>query len=187
MNSDSPRRRQGQAPLTTGRFSRPNPSDRFSAATATSTTAPAPSRPTDQEEKLETFARSVDCLLPVEGEPSERDQVDLVNLVRSSFPEFLDAKRSLNSAQERQQRQVRNLGPRLLGNAGLILDAPDAPKHLDDTIDDAALIIWKLAMIDEQIEELAREINNLQRRIITSVNRQSPASARAVRHALDRA
>ncbi len=180
MNSDSPQRRPDQAPLTTGRFSRPTTSDR-SSSTAT---APAPE---EQDLTLDTFARSVDCLLPDDAEPSERDEEVLVDLIRTNFPGFVDAKRSLNAAQERQQRQVRDLGPRLLGNAGLIVDGPQADDQLDDTIDDTAMIIWKLARIDEQIEELAKEINNLQRRIMTKVSRQSPASARAVRHALDRA
>lgn len=181
MNSDSPHRRPDQAPLTTGRFSRPTGSDRYA------TTAPAPATETDQELQLETFARSVNCLLPDDGTPSERDEDVLVNLVRTSFPEFLNAKQSLSAAQEQQERQVRDLGPRLLGNAGLIVDGDEPDAQLDDKIDDTAWIIWKLAEIDEQIEVLAKTINDLQRRIMTRVSRQSPASARAVRHALDRA
>ena len=181
MNSDSPQRRPDQAPLTTGRFSRPSNSTRTSSAATAS--------PPDQEQdlKLDTFARSVDCLLPNDGTTSERDEDVLVNLVRTSFPEFLDAKQSLSHAREQQKRQVRDLGPRLLGNAGLIVDAPEEETPLDSTIDDTAWIIWKLAEIDEQIEELAKTINELQRRIMTRVSRQCPASARAVRHALDRA
>ena len=181
MNSDSPQRRADQAPLTTGRFSRPTTPARHSG----SATAPAPEP--EQDRKLETFARSVDCLLPGDGSPSESDEDVLVNLVRTSFPEFLDAKRSLCNAREQQEQQVRDLGPRLLGNAGLILDGPGEGGQLNDQIDDTAWIIWKLAEIDEQIETLAKTINDLQRRIMIRVSRQSPASARAVRHALDRA
>ncbi len=182
MNSNYDRYR---SPLAPGNFDRLTPGDRFSAASAIPTSAPT--RPTTQEEKLELFAQSVDCLLTGDDELSERDQATLLNLIRTSFPEFLDAKKSLSSAQESQERQTRDLGPRLLGNAGLIIESPRSTDQLDDTIDDTALNILKLAMIDEQIEELAKEINNLQRRIMTRVSRQSPASARAVRHALDRA
>jgi hypothetical protein len=180
MHSNNPHRRPDQAPLTTGRYSRPIHSDRFTSTA----TAPAPAEPDLQ---LETFARSVDCLLPLDGPPSERDEDVLVNLVRTSFPEFLDAKKSLSAAQECQERQVRALGPRLLGNASAIVEASQPDDELDGTIDETAEIIWKLARIDEQIEELARTINQLQQRIMTRVHRQSPASARAVRHALDRA
>lgn len=181
MKSDSPQRRPDQAPLTTGRYSRPTTSARFSSTTT------APALEEDQDLKLETFARSVDCLLPGNGQASARDEDVLVHLVRTSFPEYLDAKKSLNDARKQQERQVRDLGPRLLGNAGLIVDGPDQDDQLDDTIDDTAWIIWKLAEIDEQIEELARTINDLQRRIMMRVSRQCPASARAVRHALNRA
>ncbi len=182
MNSDSPQRRPGQSPRTTGRFSRPTNSERFKR-TASSTAA----RSNRGQESFVHFARCVSCLLADNQEPSTNDQKALVDLVRMTFPDYLQAKESLTAAQRNQRRQVRDLGPRLLGNAGFIAGPTREDADTNEAIDEAARIMFEMSRIDEQIEDLSRKINFLQSQIITWVRRETPASARAVRRALERA
>lgn len=183
-NSDIPQRRSGESSRTTGRYSRPTQSERRRRTRRRPAACPE-----DRQEEFLRFARSVSCLLADKKDPSPSDQDALIDLVRRSFPEYLAAKRSLTDAQRHQRRQVRDLGPRLLGNAGFIAGAAESPGAdavTNGAIDEAARIMWEMAQIDEQIEALSRKINFLQGQIITWIRRETPASARAVRRALAR-
>jgi|GEM_PF-2320328 len=144
---------------------------------------PAPAEATNRLKNFETFAQSVRCLL-TSPKPNANERQALLSLVRESFPEYLEAKRSLTNTRNEQTKQVRELGPLLLDQASKVTEA-DNPEP--DHIDESARIMWELAKIDEQIEALMKTINLLKRQILTWVKWDDPANARAVNWALENA
>jgi len=171
------------------RFSRPtNPAlDRPRVERANATSERYPEAACQRKEVFETFVQSVSCLLS-NDDPTPIERQALVSLVRQSFPEYTRAKSSLGEAQERQQRQVKRLGPQLLSNASMIGDPEDGgSEDQAEVIDDSARIMYELSRIDEQIEALQKRINLLQHQILTWVQWDRPSNARVVRWALERA
>jgi hypothetical protein len=142
---------------------------------------PAPAEATNRLKNFENFAQSVSCLL-TSPKPNATEREALLSLVRQSFPEFLEAKKSLSRTQSEQTKQVQELGPLLLDKASKAVES-DEPEHIDET----ARIMWELAKIDEQIEDLMKAINLLKRQILTWVKWDDPANARAVNWALENA
>ena len=142
---------------------------------------PAPAEATNRLKNFENFAQSVSCLL-TSPKPNASEREALISLVRQSFPEYLEAKRTLTKTQDLQSEQVRELGPLFLDKASKAVES-DEPEHIDET----ARIMWELAKIDEQIEDLMKQINLLKRQILTWVKWADPANARAVNWALENA
>lgn len=147
----------------------------------TETGQPAPAEATNRLKNFENFAQSVSCLL-TSPKPNQSERDALVSLVRQSFPEFLEAKKTLSRTQDLQSEQVRELGPLFLDQASKAVESEE-PEHVDET----ARIMWELAKIDEQIEDLMKQINLLKRQILTWVKWDDPANARAVNWALENA
>ena len=131
---------------------------------------------------FENFAQSVSCLL-TSPKPNASEREALISLVRESFPDYLAAKRTLSETQDEQTKKVQELGPLLLDKASRATEDDTNPEDLDES----ALIMWKLAQIDEQIEALMKQINLLKRQILTWVKWEDPSAARAVNWALEHA
>jgi hypothetical protein len=153
------------------------------ASSQTAPGQPAPSEATNRLKNFENFAHSVSCLL-TSPKPNASERQALISLVRESFPEYMEAKRTLSQTQELQSQQVQELGPILLDQASKVTETEEPePDHVDES----ARIMWELAKIDEQIEALMKQINLLKRQILTWVKWDDPANARAVDWALEQA
>lgn len=163
--------------------------DQSPQATASSapTQAIAPEA-TNRLRNFENFAQSVSCLL-TSSKPNAIERKALVTLVRQSFPEYLQIKKTLSEVQNRQTEQVQELGPLLLdkGSKATETNSSASEPEKNKLLDESARIMWKLSKIDAQIETLMGQINLLKRQILTWIKWDDPANARAVDWALEHA